>query len=197
MKCRNWRTEEPERSGRAGGSGRPGTSGISGISGSLRKRPVRAAPENPEPPKIPSASSPARKYMLFAPKPQALRRFICPATAHLRTKCRTPLRCGPQNTPAPRQNPFPCVSLRNRPKAAPEPPENPENPEHPEHPEPPKPPENPEPSGTSTPPARRTPIICNLIYYNLRYNTHIFIINNKLFALFLARFKIKPYLCIV
>ena len=124
MKCRNWRPENPER---------PGTSGISGISGSsgsLRKRPVRATPENPEPPKIPSASSPARKYMLFAPKPQALRRFICPATAHLRTKCRTPLHCGPQNTPAPHHNPFPCVSLRNRPKAAPE------NPEPPEHPEP-------------------------------------------------------------
>lgn len=55
----------------------------------------------------------------------------------------------------------------------------------------------PEPSGTSTPPARRTPIICNLTYYNLRHNTHILIINNKLFTLFLARFKIKPYLCIV
>ena len=53
------------------------------------------------------------------------------------------------------------------------------------------PPEPPKPS------APGTPIICNLIYYNLRYNTHIFIINNKLFTLFLARFKIKPYLCIV
>ena len=152
----------------------------------VRKRPVRATPENPEnpePPKIPSASSPARKYMLFAPKPQALRRFICPASPHLRTKCRTPLRCGPQNTPAPHHNPFPCVSLRNRPKAAPEPPEHPEKPEAPETPAPPS--------------ARITPIICNLTYYNLRHNTPILIINNKLFALFLARFKIKPYLCIV
>lgn len=47
------------------------------------------------------------------------------------------------------------------------------------------------------PSARITPIICNLTYYNLRHNTHILIINNKLFTLFLARFKIKPYLCIV
>ena len=179
MKCRNWRTEDPERPENPEGPENPEEPEDperSGISGSLRKRPVRATPENPEPPKIPSASSPARKYMLFAPKPQALRRFICPATAHLRTKCRTPLRCRPQNTPAPHHNPFPCVSLRNRPKAAPEPPE---------HPEPPK------------PSAPGTPIICNLIYYNLIHNTHILIINNKLFALFLARFKIKPYLCIV
>ena len=183
MKCRNWRTEEPED---PEGPEPPESPERSGISGSLRKRPVRATPENPEPPKIPSASSPARKYMLFAPKPQALRRFICPASPHLRTKCRTPLRCGPQNTPAPHHNPFPCVSLRNRPKAAPEPPEHPEPPEKPEAPETPAPPS-----------ARITPIICNLIYYNLRYNTHILIINNKLFALFLARFKIKPYLCIV
>ena len=55
----------------------------------------------------------------------------------------------------------------------------------------------PEPPKPSAPSARITPIICNLIYYNLRYNMHIFIINNKLFALFLARFKTKPYLCIV
>lgn len=75
--------------------------GRSGKSGILRK--------------IPSASSPARKYMLFTPKPQALRRFICPATAHLRTKCRTPLRCGPQNTPAPRRK---SVPLRFPPEQA-------------------------------------------------------------------------------
>ena len=136
MKCRNWRTEEPEDpEGPEGPEGpehpeSPEASG-KGPSGPLRKiRNLR---------KIPSASSPARKYMLFAPKPQALRRFICPAFPHLRTKCRTPLRCGPQNTPAPHHNPFPCVSLRNRPKAAPEPPEHPEPPEKPEAPEPPAP----------------------------------------------------------
>ena len=184
--------EGPERSGKIRKdperSGRPGTSGISGISGSLRKRPVRATPENPEPPKIPSASSPARKYMLFAPKPQALRRFICPASPHLRTKCRTPLRCGPQNTPAPHHNPFPCVSLRNRPKAAPEPPEPPEQAR----------------KGRSAPaapppaaPARSIFTICNPIYYISRRYTPVLIINNKLFVLFLARFKTNPYLCIV
>lgn len=156
--------ESPEASGK-------------GPSGPLRKiRNLR---------KIPSASSPARKYMLFAPKPQALRRFICPATAHLRTKCRTPLHCGPQNTPAPHHNPFPCVSLRNRPKAAPEPPEQARK-------------------GRSAPaapppaaPARSIFTICNPIYYISRRYTPILIINNKLFALFLARFKTKPYLCIV
>lgn len=143
MKCRNWRTEEPEDpEGPENPEGpeppespespeSPEASG-KGPSGPLRKiRNLR---------KIPSASSPARKYMLFAPKPQALRRFICPASPHLRTKCRTPLRCGPQNTPAPHHNPFPCVSLRNRPKAAPEPPEHPEPPEKPEAPETPPPP---------------------------------------------------------
>ena len=192
MKCRNWRTEDPERSGKIRkdpeGPEPPESPERSGISGSLRKRPVRAAPENPEPPKIPSASSPARKYMLFAPKPQALRRFICPASPHLRTKCRTPLHCGPQNTPAPHHNPFPCVSLRNRPKAAPEPPEPPEQAR----------------KGRSAPaapppvaPARSIFTICNPIYYISRRYTPILIINNKLFALFLARFKIKPYLCIV
>ena len=55
----------------------------------------------------------------------------------------------------------------------------------------------PEPPKPSAPSARITPIICNLTYYNLRHNTHSLIINNKLFTLFLARFKIKPYLCIV
>ena len=151
MKCRNWRTEDPERPENPEEPEEPESpespespeASGKGPSGPLRKiRNLR---------KIPSASSPARKYMLFAPKPQALRRFICPATAHLRTKCRTPLRCRPQNTPAPRRNPFPCVSLRNRPKAAPEHPENPENPEHPEKPETP---EHPEPSGTLRPPLR-------------------------------------------
>ena len=191
MKCRNWRTEDPERPENPEEPEEPENPEDperSGISGSLRKRPVRATPENPEPPKIPSASSPARKYMLFAPKPQALRRFICPATAHLRTKCRTPLRCGPQNTPAPHHNPFPCVSLRNRPKAAPEPPEPPEQAR----------------KGRSAPaapppaaPARSIFTICNPIYYISRRYTPILIINNKLFALILARFKIKPYLCIV
>ena len=194
MKCRNWRTEDPERPENPEEPEEPEEPENpedperSGISGSLRKRPVRAAPENPEPPKIPSASSPARKYMLFAPKPQALRRFICPASPHLRTKCRTPLRCGPQNTPAPHHNPFPCVSLRNRPKAAPEPPEPPEQAR----------------KGRSAPaapppaaPARSIFTICNPIYYISRRYTPILIINNKLFALFLARFKIKPYLCIV
>ena len=118
MKCRNWRTEDPERPENPEEPEEPENPEDperSGISGSLRKRPVRATPENPEPPKIPSASSPARKYMLFAPKPQALRRFICPATAHLRTKCRTPLRCGPQNTPAPHRK---SVSLRFPPEQA-------------------------------------------------------------------------------
>ena len=191
MKCRNWRTEDPERPENPEEPEEPENPEDperSGISGSLRKRPVRAAPENPEPPKIPSASSPARKYMLFAPKPQALRRFICPASPHLRTKCRTPLRCGPQNTPAPHHNPFPCVSLRNRPKAAPEPPEPPEQAR----------------KGRSAPaapppaaPARSIFTICNPIYYISRRYTPILIINNKLFALFLARFKTKPYLCIV
>ena len=146
MKCRNWRPEEPEdpegpeNLEEPEGPEHPESPEASGKgpSGPLRKiRNLR---------KIPSASSPARKYMLFAPKPQALRRFICPATAHLRTKCRTPLHCGPQNTPAPHHNPFPCVSLRNRPKAAPE---NPEPPEKPENPEAPEKPETPEPSGTS------------------------------------------------
>ena len=185
MKCRNWRTEEPED---PEGPENPEEPERSGISGSLRKRPVRAAPENPEPPKIPSASSPARKYMLFAPKPQALRRFICPATAHLRTKCRTLLHCGPQNTPAPHHNPFPCVSLRNRPKAAPE------------HPEPPEQARKGRSAPAAPPPAapaRSIFTICNPTYYISRRYTSILIINNKLFALFLARFKIKPYLCIV
>ena len=197
MKCRNWRPENPERPGK---SGRTGRAGRSGKIRNLRKPPEKARQGRSGKSgilrKIPSASSPARKYMLFAPKPQALRRFICPATAHLRTKCRTPLRCGPQNTPAPHHNPYPCVSLRNSPKAAPENPEPPEKPENPEAPEKPETPEHPKPSGTSAS-ARITPIICNLTYYNLRHNTHILIINNKLFALFLARFKIKPYLCIV
>ena len=178
MKCRNWRTEEPEdpegpenpeepESPESPES--PEASG-KGPSGPLRKiRNLR---------KIPSASSPARKYMLFAPKPQALRRFICPATAHLRTKCRTPLRFGPQNTPAPHHNPYPCVSLRNL--------RNIRNLR-----------KNRKLRKLRPPSARITPIICNLTYYNLRHNTHILIINNKLFTLFLARFKIKPYLCIV
>ena len=191
MKCRNWRTEDPERPEdpeepeepeepeNPESPESPEASG-KGPSGPLRKiRNLR---------KIPSASSPARKYMLFAPKPQALRRFICPASPHLRTKCRTPLRCGPQNTPAPHHNPFPCVSLRNRPKAAPEPPEPPEQAR----------------KGRSAPaapppaaPARSIFTICNPIYYISRRYTPILIINNKLFTLFLARFKIKPYLCIV
>ena len=182
MKCRNWRTEEPED---PEGPENP------------------EEPESPESPESPEASGkgpsgPLRKIrkirnlrksqaqaaphanICFLPQNHRLCAdlFALPPRIYARNAAR-PCAADRKNAPAPHHNPFPCVSLRNRPKAAPEPPEPPETPE------PPK------------PSAPGTPIICNLTYYNLRHNTPILIINNKLFTLFLARFKIKPYLCIV
>ena len=178
--------EGPERSGRAGRSGRSGGSGTSGISGSLRKRPVRAAPENPEPPENPKRKQPRTQIYAFCPKTTGSAPIYLPChRAFTHEMPHAPaLQTAKHTRPAPKS-----VSLRF-------------------------PPEQAEgrsgtsgtsgtsgktgSSGNSGPPsARITPIICNLTYYNLRHNTHILIINNKLFALFLARFKIKPYLCIV
>ena len=189
MKCRNWRTEDPERPENPEEPEEP------------------EEPENPEDPESPEASgkrpSGRLRKIRNLPKSQAQAApqakicflpqnhrlcadlFALPPRIYARNAAR-PCAADRKTHPPRTVNPYPCVSLRNRPKAAPEPPEHPEPPEKPEAPETPPPPS-----------ARITPIICNLTYYNLRHNTHILIINNKLFTLFLARFKIKPYLCIV
>ena len=186
MKCRNWRTEEPED---PEGPENP------------------EEPESPESPESPEASGkgpsgPLRKIrkirnlrksqaqaaphanICFLPQNHRLCAdlFALPPRIYARNAAR-PCAADRKNAPASRRK---SVSLRF-------------------------PPEQAEgrsgtsgtsgtsgKTGSSAPPsARITPIICNLTYYNLRHNTHILIKNNKLFTLFLARFKIKPYLCIV
>ena len=136
MKCRNWKTEGPERSGkirkdpeRSGKirkdperSGRPGTSGISGISGSLRKRPVRAAPENPEPPENPKRKQPRTQIYAFCPKTTGSAPIYLPChRAFTHEMPHAPALRTAKTHPPRAVNPYPCVSLRNRPKAAPEP----------------------------------------------------------------------------
>ena len=190
MKCRNWRTEdperpenpeepeepenpeEPERSGKIRNLRKPpekARQGHSGKSGTSGKSQAQAAPH---------------ANICFLPQNHRLCAdlFALPPRIYARNAAR-PCAADRKNAPASRRK---SVSLRF-------------------------PPEQAEgrsgtsgtsgktgSSGNSGPPsARITPIICNLTYYNLRHNTPILIINNKLFALFLARFKIKPYLCIV
>ena len=71
MKCRNWRTEDPERPENPEEPEEPENPEEperSGISGSLRKRPVRAAPENPEPPENPKRKQPRTQIYAFCPK---------------------------------------------------------------------------------------------------------------------------------
>ena len=186
MKCRNWKTEEPERTGRAGKSGR------SGKIRNLRKPPEKArqghsgksgTSENPK------RKQPRTQIYAFCPKTTGSAPIYLPChRAFTHEMPHAPALRTAKTHPPRAVNPYPCVSLRNRPKAAPEPPEHPEQAR----------------KGRSAPaapppaaPARSIFTICNPIYYISRRYTPILIINNKLFALFLARFKIKPYLCIV
>ena len=193
MKCRNWRTEDPERPENPEEPEEPENPEEPERSGkirNLRKPPEKArqgrsgksgTSENPK------RKQPRTQIYAFCPKTTGSAPIYLPChRAFTHEMPHAPALRTAKTHPPRAVNPYPCVSLRNRPKAAPEPPEHPEPPEKPEAPETPAPPS-----------ARITPIICNLTYYNLRHNTPILIINNKLFTLFLARFKIKPYLCIV
>ena len=186
MKCRNWRTEEPED---PEGPENPEEPERSGISGSLRKRPVRAAPENPEPPENPKRKQPRTQIYAFCPKTTGSAPIYLPChRAFTHEMPHAPALRTAKTHPPRAVNPYPCVSLRNRPKAAPE------------HPEPPEQARKGRSAPAAPPPAapaRSIFTICNPTYYISRRYTSILIINNKLFALFLARFKIKPYLCIV
>lgn len=134
----------------------------SGISGSLRKRPVRAAPENPEPPENPKRKQPRTQIYAFCPKTTGSAPIYLPchrAFTHemphapaLRTAKTHPPRAiirflaFPSGTGRrPLRNLRNIRNLRKNRKLRKLPP----------------------------PSARITPIICNLIYYNLRYNMHI------------------------
>ena len=204
MKCRNWRTEDPERPENPENPEEPKNPEDpedperSGISGSLRKRPVRAAPENPEPPENPKRKQPRTQIYAFCPKTTGSAPIYLPClpafthemphapalrtAKHTRLAPKIRIPAFPSGTGRrPLRNIRKIQKIRNIRK-------NRKLRKLRNPPEPPKP---------SAPSARITPIICNLTYYNLRHNTHILIINNKLFTLFLARFKIKPYLCSV
>ena len=192
MKCRNWRTEDPERPENPEEPEEPENPEDperSGISGSLRKRPVRATPENPESFGNSKRKQPRTQIYAFCPKTTGSAPIYLPChRAFTHEMPHAPALRTAKTHPPRAVNPYPCVSLRNRPKAAPEPPEPPEQAR----------------KGRSAPaapppaaPARSIFTICNPIYYISRRYTPILIINNKLFALFLARFKTKPYLCIV
>lgn len=179
MKCRNWRPENPERPGTSG------ISGISGISGSLRKRPVRAAPENPETSENPKRKQPRTQIYAFCPKTTGSAPIYLPChRAFTHEMPHAPALRTAKTHPPRAVNPYPCVSLRNRPKAAPEHPEHPEPPENPENPEPPEPPEHPPPYIT------KKHTNCNLTPYKSNTKPFYLIKYRELFALFLARFKI-------
>ena len=143
MKCRNWRTEDPERPENPEEPEEP------------------EEPENPEDPESPEASGkgpsgPLRKIrnlrksqaqaaphanICFLPQNHRLCAdlFALPPRIYARNAAR-PCAADRKTHPPRTVNPYPCVSLRNRPKAAPEPPEHPEPPEKPEAPETPPPP---------------------------------------------------------
>ena len=144
MKCRNWRTEDPERPENPEEPEEPENPEEperSGISGSLRKRPVRAAPENPEPPENPKRKQPRTQIYAFCPKTTGSAPIYLPChRAFTHEMPHAPALQTAKTHPPRAVNPYPCVSLRNRPKAAPEPPEHPEPPEKPEAPETPAPP---------------------------------------------------------
>lgn len=189
MKCRNWRTEDPERPENPEEPEEPENPEEPERSGKIRKPPEKArqghsgksgTSENPK------RKQPRTQIYAFCPKTTGSAPIYLPChRAFTHEMPHAPALRTAKTHPPRAVNPYPYVSLRNRPKAAPEPPEHPEPPEKPEAPE------------TPAPYITKKHTNCNLTPYKSNTKPFYLIKYRELFALFLARFKIKPYLCIV